>query len=366
MNIIDPFLNFSAEYINPIIVCLLIILVAMTLYSVCAPRFWKKHYNGAVRLLYKIRKGALYLSHGGLHLLLFFACFLLGCAMIGMVKNENIASFHQVVYTFYGDTIKNYKMSYLNLTKDMSRKDRDSLNENDIIIEYGYIRDSTTNREPISLKAFKNVDSVDLVSKVRMVVQNERPLVIEDNPISPAHFYHDYTQVHNRVKYSNKDRFIYYYTTKDSKNHSYDHSFAAKDLEKNYDKINPYYSFWLGLNFESTSAPEDSCIIRFVFTQNGKNNRQEGIGEPINIEKIIPEPSEITASDITFKGKDKITEVIKNGGIYIRAVDPVIKAQSDERQIIYTVLAGTIFAFCLDLLVQIVIKWKRLKKNEKD
>lgn len=365
MTVIDSILDFLAKYINPILIGLGIILLLVVLFFYIAPKKYQKEYHSIVRFLCKIKLLAIFLSHGGLHLLLFFFFFLWGCALIGIVKNESIASFHQVVYTFYGDTLKNYKLSHLNLKKDLSRREGNMINDNDILVYYEFRRDDSLSNIPLkTIKPFKNVDSVDLVSKVRMVIKNEKPLEIEENPIQPRHFYHDFNQVHRRVKYSNKDRYIYYYTTVKSQSHSYDHSFAGEDLEKNYEKKNPYYSFWLGLNFECEPALDDSSSIRFLFNKVDVTKAHEGMEEPINIEKIIPEPSEYTVSAIMYTGKEKIQEVIDNGGIYITAVDPVLKAKSEEKQIIYTVLAGTIFAFCIDLFVQLIIKWRRLKKNE--
>lgn len=364
MIVLDYILDFLAKYINPILIILGVILLLVVLFFYIAPQKYQKEYHLIVRFLYRIRLFAIFLSHGGLHLLLFFFFLLLGCALIGIVKNESIASFHQVIYTFYGDTLNNYKISHLNLTKDLSRREGNLINDNDILVNYEFRKDSLSSIPLKTIKPFKNVDSVDLVSKVRMVIINEKPLEIEECPIKPRHFYHDFNQVHRRVKYSNKDRYIYYYTTVKSQSHSYDHKFAGKDLEKNYEKKNPYYSFWLGLNFECEPALDDSSCIRFLLNQIDVTKAHEGMEEPINIEKIIPEPSEYTVSEILYTGKEKIQEVIDNGGVYITAIDPELKAKSDERQIIYTVLAGTLFAFCLDLFVQLIIKWKRLRREQ--
>ena len=361
--VVDIILDFLAENIEVILSSLGIIFVIILLILLLAPTFYNRNYKSFLHILFKGRIVALLLSHGGLHFLLFVGFFSLGCALIGIVKNESVASFHQVIYTFYGDTLHNYKLSSLKLTKDMSRRPGDFLNDNDINIEYSYTRDSSK-LIPTIIKKFNNTDSVDLVSKVRMFNVNERPLEIESNPRKPIHFYKDYHQMHRRVKYSNKDRFIYYFTTTKSVNHSYDHSFAGKDLEKNYEKMNPYYSFWLGLKFECIPDFNDSTSICLLFSKTIDAMSSDGITEPINVEKVIPEPSERSVSKLIYKGKEKIDEVINNGGIYITAVDPVLKAKADEKQIIYTVLAGTIFAFCLDLLIQLILKWKRIKEKK--
>ena len=63
-----------------------------------------------------------------------------------------------------------------------------------------------------------------------------------------------------------------------------------------------------------------------------------------------------------YKGKE-LEEVLNQGGIYITGVDPVRKDVVDRLDIIYSVLIGTIAAFILDIIVSLIVKWKKLKKG---
>ena len=55
-----------------------------------------------------------------------------------------------------------------------------------------------------------------------------------------------------------------------------------------------------------------------------------------------------------------ITDVISNGGVYLLAEDLSKKEKNSKTVFLYTVLIGTSLAFLLDILIDLIVKWKLL------
>lgn len=81
---------------------------------------------------------------------------------------------------------------------------------------------------------------------------------------------------------------------------------------------------------------------------------------PTVIEKVIPEPTELTIENIIYRGKD-IERVFEQGGVYMTAVDNIKKVHADRMEFLWTVLIGTIIAFALDIIIQLILKWRKLQ-----
>ena len=84
---------------------------------------------------------------------------------------------------------------------------------------------------------------------------------------------------------------------------------------------------------------------------------------PIAVEKIIPEPSILKPDQLVYLGNKKVREVPDNHGIYFMGVNLVEKNKAEKKIFLYTILIGTVLAFILDILVELVIKWKRLSQK---
>ncbi len=81
----------------------------------------------------------------------------------------------------------------------------------------------------------------------------------------------------------------------------------------------------------------------------------------IVFENIYPKPDEVSVNKFSFKGKESVERVLKNGGFYFEAKD---KAKSYDAEMLVTTMSvfmGTIIAFCLDIMIQLIYKWRRLK-----
>ena len=77
------------------------------------------------------------------------------------------------------------------------------------------------------------------------------------------------------------------------------------------------------------------------------------------IESVFPTPTEITLENIIYDGKN-VEKVFEQGGVYVTAVDPVKKAHANRMEFLWTVFIGVTLAFALDIIVQLILKWRKL------
>jgi hypothetical protein len=357
----DAILNFFFNYSLVILVIIGVLIMCIIVFYILLPVLIKNVYQRITHLLTLHKGAAKFLSHGGVHFIFFFIFLVVSLWMIADVAQNNIATFNQVVYTFYGDTLKNYKLSTIKMKSDLSRRPGNVYNPNDMILEYGYKRDSLVDSHK-TLKLFNDPrikGDYDLVSVIHVVADNETPIKTF-NKLYTVYSPTKNKQVCNSIKYTSHNKYYYGRSSLEDSTHYFKYSFYGKDVLKEWSKMNPYFKFWIGVNMVCKYDIDDNSEITIIL-DNG-NNKGQCINEPLNIEEIIPEPSYRTVSEIKYKGKEKIGEVINNGGVYVSALDPEKKAETDKHQILYSVFAGTFIAFCIDIFIQIILKWRKIVK----
>lgn len=116
-------------------------------------------------------------------------------------------------------------------------------------------------------------------------------------------------------------------------------------------KLSPdtsYTSFgsnYLKINFRSVVAPWVDENMNHVYA----------------FKTIQPTPSKIGLESIEYNDIETINEILKSG-IYIAAEDVEKARNANKLSFLYSVLLGTIIAFMLDILIQLILKWRKLSK----
>ena len=172
---------------------------------------------------------------------------------------------------------------------------------------------------------------------------------------------------------------MYHTVTDSSSAHNYSNVFAAKRSESDTvvftnvyygdffksNSTNPY--IYLNFRLESSITTElDSSAVRFFFSE-----KDLQLGEtlsPVNIINVFPEPSYISPSYIVYKG-EQLYKMIRNGGFTFLGEDLSIKRKTDRANFLWTVLFGTAIALTIDILVHLILKWRKLtarKEQETD
>lgn len=320
----------------------------------------KLFYTKIIHLL-SCHKGVPFvLAHGGIH---FFLLIILGVTSIWMffqLREINIASFNQISYTFYGDTLNNYKLDYLAFEKDMRRRPGYQYNFKDIQFTYGYVKDTAKTDIKIINPIKKDDDrcNCDLVSVVRYVTKNSLrdTLINIKSKFRPNCF----NQWLRTIMISNHERLYYCYSTLQDKTHVFYRVTHARDHLIEWERDTPLFNYWIGIVLKKDVKLNNKSYIKIYFNDINPSNAVYGIVQPIIIEKIEPKPTTQTMNEIVYKGKE-LEQVISQQGIYVSGVDPIKKDSAERKNLYLTVAFGTIIAFMLDIIVQLILKWRKLK-----
>ena len=319
-------------------------------------------YGGIIHLLFKGKWISKVLAFGGLHLAILFVLGFKACCMWNEINTNNVTSFNQIIYRFYGDTLQNYRMNYLNFEKDMRRRPENTYNENDIVFYYGFIKNEDSVRVPkyidINYSNLKNKG--DLVAKVRYITCNNIPDTLSKRKSTPR-----YIKVRKQVqktKYvSNHDRYYYDISTKDDSVHVFKHVTHANDHLIEWDTKKPCFTFWMGFILDDDTDLIPESVIKIKINDFEKDISKEGYRRPLIVDKVLPQPTFISLNEIVYRGEE-LKAVIKQRGIYISGTDPEKKEIIEKQNLRTTVLMGTIIAFMLDIIVNLILKWRRMRE----
>ena len=300
------------------------------------------------------------LAHGGIHLFLLVVLCITSIWMFFQLREINIASFNQISYTFYGDTLNNYKLDYMVFEKDMRRRSGYQCNFKDIQLTYGYVKDTTKTDMRIvnPIKIDDDRYNCDLVSVVRYVTKNS----LKDTLINKKQQFktNSLNQWLRTIMISNHERLYYCYSTLKDKTHIFYRVTHAKDRLIEWEKNTPLFNYWMGIVMKKDVKLNNKSYIKIYINDINPNNAVYGIEQPIIIEKIVPKPTVQNMNEIVYKGRE-LEQVISQQGIYVSGVDPIKKEKAERKNLYFTVALGTMITFMLDIIVQLVLKWRKLK-----
>lgn len=126
-------------------------------------------------------------------------------------------------------------------------------------------------------------------------------------------------------------------------------------------KRNPYIYLNFILDGDFRYHPEESTIT-FIFSE--KDGMMSETKAPVNILSVFPEPTYQSPSCIIYEGDD-LKKVIENNGFTFLGEDLSVKQKSDKRTFLWTVLFGTAIAITIDILVNLIIKWRDIVPRRK-
>lgn len=120
------------------------------------------------------------------------------------------------------------------------------------------------------------------------------------------------------------------------------------------DTENPNSNFYLKLNLGA--LPPDSVNVEDwrITIDLGK---EEVAVKTFN--HVYPTPSYYGIGRVEYNGRD-VLNAIREGGIYVDAEDNVKAKNSADIFLLYSILAGTLIAFMIDIVVILIYKWRRL------
>jgi len=136
------------------------------------------------------------------------------------------------------------------------------------------------------------------------------------------------------------------------------------------DELNPNYCYRLLLGGNNSRSFGNAPSFKFILGEEDDKNHDDFnyfSERAISYDQLIPIPDINFGNAIIYKDSTKIREIF-NSGIYIKATDLDKEHKRDNEAFQSSVIAGLFFAFALDIIVQLVIKWRNLtgRKKEED
>ena len=330
----------------------------------------KKSYNKCVEYLSTHKKVALVLSHGGLHLLVLLILIIVALLLYHETyRNETVDVKHVKVdvsnYSNDTEELMCYFVGLMYGVIDLNNniQEKDSFNINftffraDTLISEDYFDDYDY---PFSIS--NALFSIDIKSNNSQLEKNS----IYKNSINS--YIIDKTQT--RINYEKQIPLT---------NIGVDIPIQFNLNNNNANKKSPTSVLFLEINIDDEVAEEyefsyvpklhsigntyfAGSSLRIQLGNTELNNLDESNYKPFEIKYVYPVPETITPSYIEYRGGMSIQHILQNHGIYLIYEDVMARNKANRISLQYTVLIGAIIAFMLDIIVNLIIKWRKLSK----
>lgn len=340
----------------------------------------KINYRKTIEYLRKHKLLALFLSHGGLHLIVLLLCIVGAFIMYNEVQSYNSKTLRQFSFKIEGDSLNNYDLSHLTFFISRGASNSDSIKTNSELLWSFLIYNKKKEKKDTSLVAIAEYEghpneqyNLDAITKVSFTAEkniwNNETLIDQKNVHSEGN-YEFCSFLHRHIDTVSENSVLYTSHFEIGRPKQDMYVFAIPNMSKDWDSKNAYLHCFYGIHApKGTYNLDESSKIsiqynKYPYDENSHNHSHKGTNgifpyPPIVIDNILPKPTEINLEEITYIGKD-IEKVFKQGGIYFTATDQLKKAKANKMEFLWTVLIGTIVAFSLDIIIQLVIKWRKL------
>lgn len=324
------------------------------------------------------KKIAFLFSHGGLHcfvlaLLLLCAYFMYDAAMKEneiVFKDLNITwKVNKFIENNYVGGTRKYDIDFLRI--DLSPMPRTSiLNNTDPLPQTADINVNLTN---VNLNKWNIGDINDIAQSLVTIV---RPKKENDSISCKVELLSSKKNQLNKVFASSlgeniSDNIAYYPYTCDypKNNRTILANLYSSKSSKIYFRINPKFvdvndniiQYPIFSNNSQPYSPKIEIIMgsHLIYSVSDKIGNEE-LRDPYMFNIISPTPDKIAQGKFfSFTDSTKLQQIF-NHGIVVTAEEISQVDRSQKRMILFNVLIGTILAFCLEIIVQLIIKWRNL------
>lgn len=125
-------------------------------------------------------------------------------------------------------------------------------------------------------------------------------------------------------------------------------------------KKNPYYYFHVNIDVTRDSYTEKLEVAGETSITLGGVDHTGKARNPVIITNVSPSNYKYDPKwGFTFKTQD----VVDNGGIYLIAEDINKKNAMERKTFLYTILVGAALALFIDIIINLVVKWKTLSEK---
>lgn len=135
-------------------------------------------------------------------------------------------------------------------------------------------------------------------------------------------------------------------------------------------KNDSYYNYYINFGFLPPIKETNNysgLVISFQFGDMANNKGLFNVGnKSLLYQYIYPQPDIITNGFLLYHSDEAISNVVKNHGIIIQAIDIDALNNNNRRAIISSVLVGTGAALFFDILIQLIRELKNLNRRKEE
>lgn len=328
-------------------------------------------YNNCISYLSKHAGLAIFLSHGGIHILVLILLSILGIILYNQTYENETTNMSHIRIDAYEDSDSINEMLYFprmiygDIDLDNNEYEKDSLSFNlhffraDMIVdEYDFtIPDSMLSKSKASM-----------VYEIETNCKNTKPILDKEVDGQNLSF----------KELNDKNGLIYKVSSDKSLLDLKEWSVPFRLTIDNESNKYPTSILYLELNLESNTSeplPDFTIIEKSIYA--GSNFRikyghpatsldGDVSYKPYDIKYVFPEPDIVTPFYLEYSNSKSVQRIIDNKGVYLVYEDVVARNKANRISLQYSILIGAIIAFMLDIIVNLILKWRRLSRNRKE
>lgn len=311
----------------------------------------QKEYACAKEWLSRHKKLSILLSHGFLHLVILLVLCVLGC-ILALENFKSSPSQIRYITIAVGDSIGTTEMKDFHLSALLSVDSIKNKGKANIFIAYTAQKKDSRYKDSLGIRPYVAITQPSNYNTTDKDQNNEYRYGLNDRLLF-------------KKMYEDKSKSPLFILTNANPS---DTNLFLSSPEINYtgnsffDIENPYYRVHIKLSSEHIYHDIDSTatiLIRFP--------KEYVEGEPsfAQIIRAQPTPTRIGLNSILYTGRD-VKEAFNDGGLLIEAQDAEKVLKAERKSMLFSVLIGTIIAFCLDIMIQLIYKWRRLQPTKSE
>lgn len=326
-------------------------------------------YNYCINYLSKHTGLAIFLSHGGIHFFVLIILIVLSIVLFNQTKQYEKMNLSNIkIDIVEADYMQNFDFTLTGINGDIY------LNETDISDGVGkeeFKRSKGTTDLSFTFesimedrfKKFYNPDTLNVSTNITVSVNEDR------NDLNHIRLSKGYN---GKIESLAQNRNVLEFTYKTRIDTIFDWyqvpiKFSGDDIYKKKEDKSPTTAIQITFNMRCYLDMPDS-----IFSGNLTINYGNHYGlydledEPYIIKYIFPEPDIITPYEICYRSSKSQKALADNGGIYLIIEDINAKNIVSRKSLQFSVLIGAMIAFMLDIIVNLILKWRRLAKSRKE
>ena len=308
----------------------------------------KNIYQSIIKFLANHSKLAFILSHGGIHLLVLFLLAIVAFSLYKQTNRNENANYKHIKISAYENSDSIGELIYFpRILSGQIDLDNEGGKCDSISLAFHFFRGDIIQED------YLNYDDSYLFNKNDSICFD-----IESN----------YGLIGHKQKTIKEKKIIHKSNVKEVKDLNIPINFVCN--KENVDEASPTSIFFLefDIDYDIGIPIEDYIFVDSVIYSQGCitiNYGHTGINDykPYEVKYAYPEPDKVTPFYLEYNRQESIEHILKNNGVYVILENVVARNKTNRLSLQFSILIGAIIAFMLDIIVNLILKWRRLAKR---